>query len=1007
MHAITKRRLLILCTILATAGLVAIAARFSFRLFGPVPIRTAIKVEVERPPSDVTTNPTVTLAGSTDRPAYVELMRNDTVLATISTTENRFRFDDIPLLPGNNALQFSAKPYYGDPPRGIDIVNIKREPASPSPPLLNAIPATIDRPDLVVSGVTHPNEAVVATVERMAGGQPVPDRTPIAHAAIANNDGKFEVNLTLNEAGEYCATAVAMNSDRTTSLTSPPVPFRFDPFLVPPATASVPVPEHKKQRKATIFMSHKSLTIAVEVTLAKNDPAVLELMKDHGNIEDFVDHIFRLKFNGSFYSGFFKGSTPQITLTDKTATVIAASNPQRPIRDVMPVLNGVVTISGAAGFPLADDRDCLNVVIADYTVKTLSPQPSTFANNQAVWLGDPTANTEPEVKVALTYNPFSSPRSFFRLLQLGSPSLGPYPVSAIPGIWYGLLSLVPLLWLMCVAQQPPYGRYFEQLETQTIYRFGAKLIAVSLVVILLEADLGIAYLLYNFKRLDELGHFTSSREPLLFFPFLVLFFLLIWPVRFLLRRFWPAGGDQVRAMARGARGATGIMVIVCLFYYAAYYSSKVTTLVLGTFLIAFCILFYLHYYTQKLILPPPPGRRRPLRNLVMAAGVIALLTVPTFRNVSEFDVLGNLSTFFYVVRDLTPYLVAVCLILLLRRPEGARWKEHIFALNLGLILFAGFLIGATPNLLMLPLPFLLAIWAYRRFLLAKASDRQKLGEVAADIIARRRYLIESVLANDAAQEIRTNWQQMKAKVISGDMELSEFESRKEQIMTYAAAQESASTLKNGLAAKDVVLSIGPERRDWRNGTIAVRKGSILMLPFLIAYGSLLLLRGGIVVGEPFPLLTNVSSLLTFVADWLIAAFFFGYFFNYIKGDSGIQKGLRIACVIILCLLPAWFSALSAPVEFYAVVLRAGQTLLFFMLLGLWAFDYRTFRDTLKSQFTWKSFSRFGDMTSFTAVVSVLLTSVGVGITTVLTGQFKDLLVHLIGAAVNAVPGTRP
>ena len=1006
MHATTKRRLLILATAVAIVGLVVIAARFSLRLFGPVPIRTALDISVDRPPSEVTTKPVITLAGHTGGPAYVELTRNDTLLATTSTTDDRFRFDDIPLLPGNNTLQFSAKPFYGDPPRGVDVVNIKREPASPAPPILNPLPATIDRPNFVIGGVTHPNESVVATVERIVDGQPV-SNAPITHAAEANNDGKFEINFTLNEAGDYRATAVAMNTDHAMSSNSAPVAFHFDPFLVPPAAASAPIPEHKKQRKATIFMSHKALTITVEVTLAKNDPAVLELMKDHGDIEDFVDRIFHLTFNGVFYSGLFKGSAPQITLTDKTATVIAASNPQRPIRAVMPVFDGEVIISGAAGFPLADDRDCLTVVIADYTVKALSPQPSNLANNQAVWLGDPTANTEPMVKVALTYNPFSSPRSFFRLLQLGSPSLGPYPVSVIPVIWYGLLSLVPLLWLMCVAQQPLYARYFEQPGTPTIFRFGAKLIAVSVVVIILEADSGIAFLLYDFKPLATFGNFHSSRFPLLYFPFLLLFFLLIWPVRSLLRRFWPGGGEQVRAMARGARGAVGIVVIVCSLYYAAYFSSKVAISILGTFLIAFCVLFYLHYYTQKLILPPAPERRQPRRNLVMAAGIIALLTVPTFRNVSEFDVLSYLSTFFYVVRDLTPYLVAVCLILLLRRPEGARWKEHIFVLNLGLILFAGFLIGATPNLLMLPLPFLLAIWAYRRFLLAKASDRQKLEEVAADIIARRRYLIESVLANDAAQEIRTNWQQMKAKVISGDMELSEFESRKEQIMTYAATQESASTLKNGLAAKDVVLSIGPERRDWRNGTIAVRKGSILMLPFLIAYASLLLLRGGIVVGEPFPLLTNVSSLLTFVADWLIAAFFFGYFFNYIKGDSGIQKGLRIACVIIVCLLPAWFSALSAPVEFYAVVLRAGQTLLFFMLLGLWAFDYRTFRDTLKSQFTWKSFSRFGDMTSFTAVVSVLLTSVGVGVTTVLTGQFKDLLVHLIGAAVNAAPGTGP
>lgn len=69
-----------------------------------------------------------------------------------------------------------------------------------------------------------------------------------------------------------------------------------------------------------------------------------------------------------------------------------------------------------------------------------------------------------------------------------------------------------------------------------------------------------------------------------------------------------------------------------------------------------------------------------------------------------------------------------------------------------------------------------------------------------------------------------------------------------------------------------------------------------------------------------------------------------------------------------------------------------------------AFDYATFRSTLRDKFRWRTFARFGNMPAFTAVVSVLITSIGVGLTTVLTGQFTELLSSLLNAAFQQVPG---
>ncbi len=82
--------------------------------------------------------------------------------------------------------------------------------------------------------------------------------------------------------------------------------------------------------------------------------------------------------------------------------------------------------------------------------------------------------------------------------------------------------------------------------------------------------------------------------------------------------------------------------------------------------------------------------------------------------------------------------------------------------------------------------------------------------------------------------------------------------------------------------------------------------------------------------------------------------------------------------------------------------------MFFSILGIWAFDYKNYRDALGKEFQWKKFAKFGDMPGATAFVSVTLTSVGVALTTVLTGQFTSIVTQIIRVALPtvAIPGPK-
>jgi hypothetical protein len=205
-----------------------------------------------------------------------------------------------------------------------------------------------------------------------------------------------------------------------------------------------------------------------------------------------------------------------------------------------------------------------------------------------------------------------------------------------------------------------------------------------------------------------------------------------------------------------------------------------------------------------------------------------------------------------------------------------------------------------------------------------------------------------------------------------------------------------------LKAKDLALSLGPCPTNWDNGVHALKRGFIISLPFLLLYLLTFLIKQ-IRLDSSFVFLWTVLRIITFVLDWALYAFFFGYFFNQLQGESGLKKGLRVALVVIACLFPVWLTSGSSLVELSATFLRAGQIFLFFTVLGVWAFDYHTFRTTLKEHFSLKRFTQFGDMPRFVAVASVLLTSAGVAFSSVLKGRFLEVVTQLISAIFPEIP----
>jgi hypothetical protein len=972
------------------------------------------------------TAPTVVLRGYVSQDARIDLTRETSTLRPVDSKDNQFEAE-VQLEPGENRIRLSARRYSFEPIQGETMAVITWEPKNPPVPTLNPLPTTTNLPEVTVTGTAYPNARVKITVVPDASdvskdpksrpNPPAPIKPNAPKAAWENaqirtlvenqtaaKDGSFQTKLRLSAAGPYNVSSHAYNSKGTTSDASPSLQFVYDPDWYPPSS-SVRSPTPKRMiRKANIVLAHKKMTATLEVTLPQDDPAVTSFLANQITLSKFFEETFDLRINNkTYYSMELRDVVPQILIKDREVTITATAPYYVGSRD-LPVLRGELTLSGNRDFPFSSPNDTLTVQTYDYRIESVGPPPTVFEKNTLTWTGSgaPRLNdfedgkqhgsSAAQIKLQLAYNPFASPRNLLRLSQVSPYSFWAYPGSTIPSVLLVLCRVIPMLWVLWLIGESPLRNTVDAGLRNDLTSLSELLVTLSLVDAVFDVSSGLAAI-----------YPIDPRFRLLLSSFAI--YLLAVLARLLASK----ASNRVWAtwLTKISRGTADAAALVCIWLALTGILNRNQFVIrIGNSTIFSAMLAIFFFRTAK-VLRHAGLNRKHSRWLTVLAGIVVLpFLLPLARLI--FSVGGPLIIFqsFSMLHPLLSYALAIGLLVVLKRVNtlDQRRTRHL-VLSIGLILFSGYLVGIMPNLFMIPIPFILSIWMFKKFLVHDFEKCSDLDFVNNEVVNDRRRLIGEVLAYETAQHFQANIEKLKDKVTSGDMALKEFEDRKGEIEQYAHDRELASTHINGLHAKTTVLSIGPNTDDWMNGKWCLKWAAVLIAFFLVPYLLVLLRTQGL--SESYGFMFSINRALFFIEDWLLAALFFGYYFRYIRGNSGLEKGLRTACAVIICLLPAWVRDVSSSSDLVLVFFRAGQTFLFFTLLGMGAFDYVTFRNALRDRFRWRTFARFGNMPAFTAVVSVLITSIGVGLTSVLTGQFTELVTNLLNAAFQQAPGPLP
>jgi len=272
-------------------------------------------------------------------------------------------------------------------------------------------------------------------------------------------------------------------------------------------------------------------------------------------------------------------------------------------------------------------------------------------------------------------------------------------------------------------------------------------------------------------------------------------------------------------------------------------------------------------------------------------------------------------------------------------------------------LFAGFVIGTAGVLL--PVPFVLALLLFG-LLLRPGKEILALGQNAPRLRRDRKWMIAATLGDKSASD--------RLELLGGPLR--------------AEATE-----------------LGPGPSVWANVRLALAWAAALELPLLLVY----LWRypfASITPQDPFYLQRLVFNIATFIGTWLTIAVAFALLYEYLRGNTGVRKGLWFGFAILALTVPwqllSGFATTLSPV---AIGIHVLEVVTFTGLIGA-IFDLQLIRETGKAPLghpreLLRQLGMVSGVPDLAASLGLLLTALVTTAVSLLTGQVTQLLTRVL------------
>jgi len=335
--------------------------------------------------------------------------------------------------------------------------------------------------------------------------------------------------------------------------------------------------------------------------------------------------------------------------------------------------------------------------------------------------------------------------------------------------------------------------------------------------------------------------------------------------------------------------------------------------------------------------------RTPIRLGVL--GVIMLLAWPR-PGAGEEVIFRDMFDLFAQLDGIFVYIVAVGIALALyghSKNKGPNQLEiDSTLLPLAVFLFAAYLINSYTRWLFIPVAFVVALLFADYWLFRPESEFQQLLLALDKAIANRRKLLKDVLdVGVAKSRLEAVSKGMTKKLESGDITPKDHQKKLDDFKKHYKEELELERIDSNYLSRDIIFASG-EPGVWENTVLVLKYGAVLaLLPIVISLYQYLPVSE---VAFPYPLIDLITFIIPVTASWMLYAFFFGYFYVHIRGNSGLTKGLMMFAGLVVPFTVYRLLTTQSLTDMQPFIIWGTQVFIFCTLLGLLAIDYRLIRE---------------------------------------------------------------
>jgi hypothetical protein len=383
---------------------------------------------------------------------------------------------------------------------------------------------------------------------------------------------------------------------------------------------------------------------------------------------------------------------------------------------------------------------------------------------------------------------------------------------------------------------------------------------------------------------------------------------------------------------------------------------------------------------------------------------VLLLVVPMRALVSATDHFAHSTDVVFLAHhldNLILYLWLAGMVWLLYQSGNFGQRINAFTRSAGILAAASLMFTPTGPWLYLPVTFLTGWFLLSRFV-RPAGYWQELQPLFKRVFTERLDLLDQIVdlgtARSTYRDLRKN---LRARLASGDMTFEAYDAQLEERRRELDELRHRAVVE-GRPVKEVALAFGPYQSAWENGVHGARFALLLASPWIVLF--LHDFFSDPLSGQTYPVWEFVIALLRVTCQWAVLGFVFGYFYPYLWGKSGLQKGLGLFALSVVPGLPMMILFNTTTGAWQASLFWTLQIFVLCILLGLVAFDYTILR---QGYYDWQILFEVHGLTSVGVSVSSILVAIGAAVTTLMTSQTTSLIAMALKFLFPQVPFDLP